>query len=50
MSTDFLNKNQSGSVSEEKNTDKDWNSDGDDEEIDMKTLSLYGPLRSSGES
>ena len=37
MSTDFLNKYQSGS-------------DGDDEEIDMKTLSLYGPLRSSGES
>ena len=35
MSTDFLNKYQSGSVSEEKNTDKDWNSDGDDEEIDM---------------
>ena len=50
MSTDFLNKYQSGSVSEDKKTDYYWVSYCEDEEIDMKTLSLYGPLRSSGES
>ena len=50
MSMNFMNEGQGGSDSRNIDIDQNLISEGEEEEIDLKTLSLYGPLRSSSES